>query len=97
MEGGVFNRTEEGSPLLADIDLNEFDQEMESRGAKVIRYADDIVVLARSKRVAERLLESSRRYLQESTSSFLASALERTARVYSYEPTGIVLQTRNGG
>jgi len=71
MEGGVFSRTEDGSPqggplspLLANIYLNEFDQEMESRGVKVIRYADDIVVLARSKRAAERLLESSRRYLE---------------------------------
>jgi group II intron reverse transcriptase/maturase len=72
MEGGVFSRTEEGSPqggplspLLANIYLNEFDQEMASRGVQVIRYADDIVVLAKSKRAAERLLESSRRYLED--------------------------------
>lgn len=71
MEGGVFSKTEEGSPqggplspLLANIYLNEFDQEMESRGVNVIRYADDIVVLSKSKRAAERLLESCRRYLE---------------------------------
>lgn len=71
MENGVICKTEEGSPqggplspLLANIYLNEFDQEMESRGVKVIRYADDIVVLAKSKRAAERLLESSRDYLE---------------------------------
>ncbi|MNW51783.1 Group II intron-encoded protein LtrA [compost metagenome] len=71
MENGVVVKTEEGSPqggplspLLANIYLNEFDQEMESRGVKVIRYADDIVVLSRSKRAASRLLESSRRYLE---------------------------------
>lgn len=71
MEGGVFSKTEEGSPqggplspLLANIYLNEFDQEMENRGVKVIRYADDIVVLSKSKRAAERLLESCRRYLE---------------------------------
>lgn len=53
MENGVVVKTEEGSPqggplspLLANIYLNEFDREMESRGVKVIRYADDIVVLA---------------------------------------------------
>jgi RNA-directed DNA polymerase len=53
------------SPLLANIYLNEFDQEMKSRGVTVIRYADDIVVLAKSKRAAMRLLESSRTYLEK--------------------------------
>jgi len=72
MENGVILRTEEGSPqggplspLLANIYLNEFDREMESRGVKVIRYADDIVVLAKSQRAAERLLQTSRNYLEE--------------------------------
>lgn len=71
MENGVRRETEEGapqggplSPLLANIYLNEFDQEMERRGVIVIRYADDIVVLAKSKRAATRLLESSRKYLE---------------------------------
>lgn len=72
LEDGVVCKTEEGSPqggplspLLANIYLNEFDQEMARRGVKLVRYADDIVVLAKSKRAAERLLESSRRYLEE--------------------------------
>ena len=71
MEDGLRIRTEEGSPqggplspLLANIYLNKFDQEMEGRGVHVIRYADDIVVLARTPRAGERLLESSRRYLE---------------------------------
>ena len=71
MENGLRIRTEEGSPqggplspLLANIYLNKFDQEMERRGVHVIRYADDIVVLAKSPRAAERLLESSRKHLE---------------------------------
>ena len=71
MENGLICKTEEGSPqggplspLLANIYLNEFDQEMTGRGVKVVRYADDIVVLAKSKRAAERLLESCRKYLE---------------------------------
>jgi group II intron reverse transcriptase/maturase len=62
VENGVVCKTEEGSPqggplspLLANIYLNEYDQEMERRGVKVIRYADDIVVLAKSKRAAQHL------------------------------------------
>ena len=71
MENGLLVKTEEGSPqggplspLLANIYLNEYDQEMARRGVPVIRYADDIVVLAKSKRAAERLLETTRRYLE---------------------------------
>ncbi|GAK40820.1 group II intron reverse transcriptase/maturase [Paenibacillus urinalis] len=72
MEHGVRRETEEGSPqggplspLLANIYLNEFDQEMKSREVNVIRYADDIVVLAKSKRAATRLLESCQKYLEK--------------------------------
>ena len=71
MENGLLVKTTEGSPqggplspLLANIYLNEYDKEMERRGVLVIRYADDIVVLAKSPRAAQRLLESTRRYLE---------------------------------
>ena len=71
MENGVVMETEEGSPqggnlspLLANVYLNEFDQEFLKRGVPCIRYADDIVLLAKSKRASERLLESSIRYLE---------------------------------
>ena len=71
MENGVVMETEEGSPqggnispLLANIYLNEFDQKYEKRGVKFIRYADDIVLLAKSDRAAKRLLEASTKYLE---------------------------------
>ena len=71
MENGVVMETEEGSPqggnispLLANIYLNEFDQEYEKRGVKFVRYADDIVLLAKSDRAAKRLLETSTKYLE---------------------------------
>lgn len=80
MEKGVYCKTEEGfpqggplSPLLANIYLNEFDQELKGRGVPVIRYADDIVVLAKSKRAAIRLLESCRKYFK-----FLGFALGKS-------------------
>ena len=56
MENGILVKTEEGSPqggplspLPANIYLNKFDQEMESRGVPVVRCADDIVVLAKAR------------------------------------------------
>ena len=71
MENGLRVKTTEGSPqggplspLLANIYLNEYDQEMAKRGVPVIRYADDVVVLAKSPRAAQRLLETTQRYLE---------------------------------
>lgn len=71
MENGVTTKTKEGSPqggplspLLANIYLNEFDQEMARRGVKMVRYADDIVVVTKSKRAAEHMLESCRKFLE---------------------------------
>ena len=72
MENGVVVSTEEGSPqggnispLLANIYLNEFDWEFSRRGVPCIRYADDIVLLAKSERASLRLLETSTKYLEE--------------------------------
>ena len=72
MENGVIMETEKGSPqggnlspLLANVYLNEFDWEFQRRGVPCIRYADDIVLLAKSEHAAKRLLESSTRYLEE--------------------------------
>ena len=71
MDNGVVMKTEEGSPqggnlspLLANVYLNEFDQEFNRRGVPCIRYADDIVLLAKSERASQRLLESSMKYLE---------------------------------
>lgn len=50
-QGGVI------SPLLANIYLHQFDKIMVKRGYKVVRFADDFVVLTKSKRKARRALE----------------------------------------
>ena len=90
MVEGLLVKTEEGSPqggplspLLANIYLNKYDREMERRGVKVIRYADDIVVLARSKRAGERLLESSKRYLEGKLKLRLNTEKSKVVSVYS--------------
>ena len=46
------------SPLLANIMLNELDKELIRRGHKFVRYADDCLILCRSKRAAERVRNS---------------------------------------
>ena len=71
MENGVVTETTEGSPqggplspLLSGIYLNEFDWEYQRRGVPEIRYADDIVLLAKSRRAAERILEGAIQFLE---------------------------------
>ena len=88
MENGVVVRTEEGSPqggnlspILANIYLNEFDQEFQRRGVPCIRYADDIVLLAKSERASKRLLETSTKYLEETLKLKVNRKKSRTVSV----------------
>jgi RNA-directed DNA polymerase len=46
------------SPLLSNIMLNELDKELENRGHKFVRYADDMQILCKSRRSAERTLQN---------------------------------------
>lgn len=52
------------SPLLSNIMLNELDKELESRGHKFVRYADDLMILCRSKRSASRVMESITEFVE---------------------------------
>ena len=90
MENGVVMETEEGSPqggnispLLANIYLNEFDQEFSRRGVPCIRYADDIILLAKSARASERLLETSTKYLEGTLKLRVNREKSRTVSVFA--------------
>lgn len=52
------------SPLLANIMLDPLDKELEKRGHKFARYADDFTILVKSQRAGERVLRSISQYLQ---------------------------------
>lgn len=67
---GVVQPTEQGtpqggplSPFLSNILLDDLDKELEHRGLKFVRYADDFVIFVRSSRSAERVFKSVQRYL----------------------------------
>jgi RNA-directed DNA polymerase len=53
------------SPLLANILLDDFDKELERRGHKFARYADDFVILVKSPRAGERVKQSVARFLEK--------------------------------
>lgn len=68
---GVFENTEKGtpqggniSPILSNIMLNELDKELEKRGLQYVRYADDCVIFTKSKKSAERVMESITKFIE---------------------------------
>ena len=72
MVNGVVMDTEEGtpqggplSPLLSNIMLDDLDKELEKRGHKFVRYADDCNIYVRTQRAGERVMESVREFLEK--------------------------------
>ena len=71
MVNGVVMETKEGtpqggplSPLLSNIVLDELDRELEKRGHRFVRYADDCNIYVKSQRAAERVRDSIGRYVE---------------------------------
>lgn len=69
---GMFERTEIGmpqggplSPLLSNIMLNELDKELECRGHRFVRYADDCMIFCKSRKSAERTLKNILPFIEE--------------------------------
>lgn len=72
MVNGAVMETEEGtpqggplSPLLSNIVLDELDRELEKRGHRFVRYADDCNIYVKSQGAAERVMASVRRYIEK--------------------------------
>lgn len=53
------------SPLLSNIILDKLDKELEERGHRFVRYADDISIYVKSKRAGERVMESIRTFIEK--------------------------------
>ncbi|GAE37703.1 group II intron reverse transcriptase/maturase [Halalkalibacter akibai] len=71
MEKGLVSPNTEGtpqggplSPLLSNIVLDELDEELEKRGLKFVRYADDCNIYVRSKRAGLRVMESVTSFIE---------------------------------
>ena len=70
MEKGVIQETKKGtpqggnlSPLLSNIMLNELDKELEARGLNFVRYADDCLIMVKSEKAANRVMESITKFI----------------------------------
>ena len=62
------------SPLLANIVLHDLDMELERRGHRFVRYADDFLVLVRSESAGRRVMESISRFLEPKANGGWVSA-----------------------
>lgn len=72
MENGIISPTKIGtpqggnlSPLLSNIMLNELDKELEKRGLKYTRYADDCIIVVQSEKAANRVMESVTKFIEK--------------------------------
>src|SRR6202034_2091647 len=72
MENGLVNPSVEGtpqggplSPLLSNLVLDELDRELERRGHRFVRYADDCNVYVRSERAGQRVMESVTQFITQ--------------------------------
>ncbi len=68
------------SPLLSNIMLNELDKELEKRGHRFVRYADDLVILCKSKRSTNRTLANIVPFIENKL--FLRVNREKTVTAY---------------
>ena len=72
MEGGLVKPSDEGtpqggplSPLLSNIVLNELDHELERRGHRFVRYADDCNMYVKTHKAGQRVMASVTRFIEE--------------------------------
>ncbi len=69
------------SPLLSNIVLDSLDKELERRGHRFARYADDFIILVKSQRAGERVLASLSRYLALRLKLVVNSTKSRVVKV----------------
>src|SRR5438128_6308096 len=87
MENGLVSPSVEGtpqggplSPLLSNIVLDELDQELERRGHRFVRYADDCNIYVRSERAGQRVMESITRFITQKLKLKVNEAKSAVAR-----------------
>jgi RNA-directed DNA polymerase len=87
MENGLVNPSVEGtpqggplSPLLSNLVLDELDRELERRGHRFVRYADDCNIYVRSERAGQRVMESVTQFIAQKLKLKVNEAKSAVAR-----------------
>lgn len=89
MEGGLMSPTDIGtpqggplSPLLSNIYLDDLDRELEKRGHRFVRYADDCNIYVASERAGKRVMESLTRFLEKKLKLKVSAAKSAVTRPF---------------
>jgi RNA-directed DNA polymerase len=87
MENGLVSPTDEGapqggplSPLLSNLVLDELDRELEKRGHRFVRYADDCNIYVRSERAGQRVMRSVTQFITRRLKLKVSAAKSAVAR-----------------
>lgn len=103
MVNGVVMDTEEGtpqggplSPLLSNIMLDDLDKEMEQRGHKFVRYADDCNIYVKTPRAGERVMESVKAFLEQKLKLKVNPKKSKVDRATRVKFLGFSFYKRNG-
>jgi group II intron reverse transcriptase/maturase len=103
MVNGVVQDTEEGtpqggplSPLLSNIMLDDLDKELEKRGHKFVRYADDCNIYVQTQRAGERVMESVKGFLEKKLKLKVNLKKSKVDRAFRVKFLGFSFFKRNG-
>lgn len=103
MENGVVIPTKVGtpqggnlSPLLSNIMLNELDKELESRGLRFTRYADDCIIVVQSEKAANRVMESISRFIEKKLGLKVNVEKSKVAKPTEIKYLGYGFYNKNG-
>lgn len=102
-EGGKRHPSKQGvpqggplSPLLSNIILDKLDKELERRGLRYVRYADDCSIYVKSKRSGDRVMESITRYIEKDLKLKVNIVKSSVTRPWSMKLLGFTFYHRKG-
>ena len=84
------------SPLLSNIMLNELDKELEKRGLRFVRYADDCLITVRSEKAANRVIQTVTRYIENKLGLIVNVEKSKVARPRDIKYLGFGFYSKKG-
>ncbi len=103
MINGVCRPTNKGtpqggnlSPLLSNIMLNELDKELEKRGLRFVRYADDCLIMVKSEKAANRVMQTITKFIENKLGLIVNVEKSKVARPNQIKYLGFGFYKKNG-
>ena len=84
------------SPLLSNIMLNELDKELEKRGLRFVRYADDCLIMVRSEKAANHVMQTVTRYIENKLGLIVNAEKSKVARPRDIKYLGFGFYSKKG-